>query len=186
MEGSIIAVIFAIIMIVTHIIKSIKEAAEVAKQQQLQQLKIDTDDDELVIVARSKPNRPPKASKQRPISRRPLEETLDIYDPPPKRQALSRALSPQGEGQRFNADPGTLDTTRIVAPTVDPTVKPELESITGIYEEGVQFADRSKSAISLDIADYLAKPEVIIQAVIFAEILNRPAWQESAGGKWRV
>jgi hypothetical protein len=62
-------------------------------------------------------------------------------------------------------------------------VKPELESITGIYEEGVTFTDRSKSAITLNIAESLAKPEGIVQAVILAEIFNRPAWQETVSQK---
>jgi hypothetical protein len=92
-------------------------------------------------------------------------------------------LSPQGEGQRFDADPGTLDTARIVAPTIDPTVKPELESITGIYEEGAVFAEKSKSAITLNIADFFAKPEGIVHAVVLAEILNRPLWQETTPAK---
>jgi hypothetical protein len=92
---------------------------------------------------------------------------------------LSKKLSPQGEGQRFETAPGTLDTAQIVAPTIDPSMKPELESITGIYEEGAVFAERAKPAIALNIADFLAKPEGIVQAVIFAEIFNRPAWQET-------
>ncbi|MDR0328495.1 MAG: hypothetical protein LBI05_09395 [Planctomycetaceae bacterium] len=173
MEGTIITLIFAIIMIVAHILKAIRESAEAAKQQQ----NPDPEDEELVLISRpnpvrqTKPMKPMKANKQRLTDRQPL----DSFDAP-KRQALSRKLSPQGEGERFEADPGTLDPSRIVAPTIDPTVKPELESITGIYEEGALFADRSQPAIALNLADYLAKPEGIIHAVIFAEILNRPAW----------
>jgi len=178
MAESIIAVIFAIIMIVAHIIKNIKEAAEAAKQQQQQQKPVAADDD-LVLVTRPKQKKPPPA-------RQPLRDTSLGYpsslsnSAPPKRQALTKRLAPQGEGERFGVDPGTLDAANIVAPTIDPSVKPELESITGIYEEGVQFGDRSKSALTLDIADYFARPEGIIHAVILAEVLNRPAWIEPA------
>ena len=174
MEGFI-TLIIMIIMIIVHIFKSIKESAEAAKQQQP-----DTDE-ELVIVARPKPVKQTKANKQRSLTRQPLSDGLSIWgdDPKPtKRQTLSKKLSPQGEGQRFDVDPGTLDTEHIVAPTFDSAVKPELESITGIYEEGSVYAEKSsQSAITLNIADWLAKPEGIIQAVIFAEILKSPAWQ---------
>jgi len=184
MAESIIAVIFAIIMIVAHIIKNIKEAAEAAKQQQRQQKPVEAEDD-LVMITRPKQNKPPKVNKP-PPARQPLRDTSLGYpsslsdSAPPKRQALTKRLAPQGEGERFGVDPGTLDAANIVAPTIDPSVKPELDSITGIYEEGVQFGDRSKSAITLDIADYFARPEGIIHAVILAEVLNRPPWIESA------
>jgi len=175
--SSIIALIFMILMIMAHIIKSIRESAELARQQQRQQQQsVDDDDDDLVLMLHPKPSKPPKAAaKQRSSVRQPLGEPLRRSDPPPaKRQALTKRLAPQGEGERFAADPGTLDTAQIVAPTVDPTVKPELESITGIYEEGAQFNDWSKSAITLDIADYFTKPGGVIHAVILAEILNPP------------
>ena|GEM_PF-1873733 len=94
-------------------------------------------------------------------------------------QALSKKLSPQGEGHRFYADPGTLNVSQIVTPSIDPTVKPDLYSITGIYEEGALFADRSQPAISINLADTLAQPNGIIQAVILAEIFNKPAWLDN-------
>jgi hypothetical protein len=181
MEGSIIALIFMIIMIITHIIKSIKEAGEAVQQQRQQP--VETEEEEPMLVVRSKPNKPPKGNKQRSLVRQPSDSILSILDDadskPFRRQALSKTLAPQGDGQRFDADPGTLDTAQIVAPTIDPTVRPELESITGIYEEGALFTDKSNTAITLDIAHYFAKPEGIVHAVILAEILNRPAWQES-------
>jgi len=193
---SIIAVIFAIIMIVAHIIKSIREAAEVARQQQRHQPPPANAEDELIIITRPKQGKqsqskaqPKPVKQQRPAPRRELRDTSfgDNFDDAlsfsntaqPKRQALSRKLAPQGEGERFGVDPGTLDTANIISPTIDPTVKPELESITGIYEEGAQFSDGVKSAITLNIADYFAKPEGVVHAVVFAEILNRPAWRES-------
>lgn len=179
MEQAIIAFIIAIIAIVVQIIKSVQEAAQ-AKQANMQ----DEDDDELVIISRPKPNKqnkPQKADKQRPLSLQSLGTPFrGLERDPPKQRALSRELSPQGEGERFGVDPGTLDTRRIVSPTIDTPVKPELESITGIYEEGAVFPDTAKSAVTLNIAGYLANPEGIVHAVILAEILNRPAWLSSA------
>jgi len=189
MEGTIVTLIFVILMIVAHIFKAIKESAEAAKQPPP-----DANEEELPIVTRPKSEKQPKPSKQskpsqqskgvkhRSLTRQPLGEGWDNLGDretrPSQRLALSKALSPQGEGHRFDADPGTLDTAQIVAPTVDPTVNPNLESITGIYEEGALFPDRSQSAVTLNIADYFAKPEGIVQAVILSEILKRPAWQE--------
>jgi len=176
MEGSIVALIFAIIMIVTHIIKSIRENAEAVKRQPP-----DTED-ELVIM------RPKKPVKQPLKPNRPEEPSRGLRSPfdepkiePSRRKALVKKLSPQGEGHRFAVDPGTLDTTNIVAPTIDPTVKPELDSITGIYEQqdaAVRAASRSMPTIELSLLDSLKRPEGICQAVILAEIFNRPAWQE--------
>ena len=184
MEQAIFALIVLIIMVVTQIIKSIKENAEAAKHQ-----KSDTDSD-LVII--TQPKRPVKQTQRiskavRPAERQSWRDERSVFDTPgtasPKRQALTKELAPQGEGLRFEADPGTLDAANIVAPTIDPTVKPELDSLTGIYDEGAQFADKSKPAVTLNIADYLTKPEGIVHAIILAEILNRPALQESFRSK---
>ena len=178
MEG-LIGFIIAILMIIAQIIKSIKESANAAKQQNVETN--DDYDEELVIIAQPKTvKQAKKVNKQRSSTRQSLGGGLSILDNKPKsgkRQALSKNLSPQGEGQRFDAAPGTLDTAHIVAPTFDSTVKPELDSITGIYEEGAVYTEQSKSAITLNIADCFTKPEGIIQAVILTEILNRPAWK---------
>jgi hypothetical protein len=179
--GAIVGLIIAILMVVAHIIKSARENAEARAAQagkQPQELEF-IDDDELVLVSRPKPTKQPKATKQRPAERQSAKNVRsildDVYGEPSRKQALTKKLAPQGEGQRFEADPGTLDTARIVAPTFDPTVKPELESITGIYEqEATSIERRSTQTVSLNIADWLAKPEGICQAVILAEILNRP------------
>jgi len=174
MDANIIVVIFVIIMIISHLVKNIRDAAEVAKQQQRQ---TDAEED-IVIITQQKPNKPPKAIKQRPPVRQPLVDTLRSSEPSSqKRQALSKKLGTQGEGQRFEVAPGTLDASQIIAPTIDPTVRPDLGSITGIYEEGAQVGRKSRETITLNIADCLAKPEGIVQAVVLAEILNRPAWQ---------
>ena len=174
MEHTIGTLIIVILIIVANIIKAMKESAAAKRQES------ESYEDELVIISRPKPAKLPQGNKQRSRDRQSLGEPLD-NSASQKRQALSKKLSPQGEGKRFETTPGTLDAAHIVASTIDPSMKPELESITGIYEEGAVFAERSKPAITLNIADFLTKPEGIVQAVILAEILNRPAWQETAG-----
>ena len=180
MESSIIALIFAIIMIISHIIKSIRENAEAVQQQ-----KPDITEDELVITRPKNPIKQQKPNPQRLTERQPLTENRSVSDNTnaglPKQKALIKKLSPQGEGQRFAVDPGTLNTASIVAPTIDPTVKPELNSITGIYEQdaAAMATRRSLPTIELNIVDYLARPESLCQAMILAEILNRPAWNRT-------
>ena len=178
---SIIAVIFAIIMIVTHIIKSIRENAEAARRSQP-----DPAEDEVVVIRPSKPVRQqPKPNKPRLIADgQPAKGLRSVFDEPkaePSRQkALVKKLAPQGEGQRFDVDPGTLNPSNIVAPTIDPTVKPDLGSITGIYEQQSAAARaatrRTAPTVEVNLLDGLMKPEGLCQAIIFAEIINRPAW----------
>ena len=180
MDGSsIIALIFMIIMIVTHIIKSIRENAEVAKQQQQPP---DEADDELIIMRPKKPVKQLMPNKQRLTDRPPLLESRSAFGEAraeaSRQQALVKRLAPQGQGQRFEADPGTLNPASIVAPTIDPAVKPELDSMTGIYEQdaAAKATRRLAPTIELNITDCLKTPEGICQAVLLAEILNRPAW----------
>ena len=177
----IIGALIFILLIIAHIIKSIRDTVPPkspdAKRGQ---------DSDVVIITQSKQSKqsakPTKPSKKRLTEQSPLWNDRSVFDntktEAPRQKALVKKLSPQGEGQRFAVDPGTLDTTNIVAPTFDPTVKPELDSITGIYERGVMFGESAQPAITLNITDWLARPESLCQAVICAEILNRPAWQE--------
>jgi len=177
MEGSILALIFMIIMIITHIIKSIREAADAAQQQ-----KPAPETDEVVVI------RPQKPIKQRlPIEGQPSKGLRSVFDAPkaesPRQKALVKKLAPQGEGQRFAVDPGTLDAANIVAPTIDPTVKPELGSLTGIYEQQEAVAKATRRitpTMEVNLFDSLTRPEGICQAVILAEIMNRPAWIDTA------
>jgi len=181
--SSIIAVIVVLIMIVTHIIKSIRENAEAARRQQLSV----EDDDELVIMRPKKPVKQQVPNKQRLADRQLLAESLSPFvdartdSSSSQRQALVKRLAPQGQGQRFEADPGTLDAASIVASTIDPTVKPELDSMTGIYEQdaAAKATRRTAPTIELHISDCLKTPEGICQAVLLAEILKRPAWADT-------
>jgi len=184
--GTIVGLIIAILMVIAHLVKSVKEGLE-ARSGQASQPMSEAMDDELVLITQPKMSKS-KGNKQRQSERQSPKKVRSLLgdslsESPQKqapKQALTKKLSPQGEGERFVADPGTLDTTRIVAPTFDHTVKPELESITGIYEqEATSMGRGSAPAVTLNIADWLAKPEGICQAVILAEILNRPTWEET-------
>jgi len=184
--GAIIALLFMILMIITHIIKSIRDNAEAIKQQQKK--KPDTDDDELVIIRPDKPIKQPKPNKQQRLTEgQPIRRPMSVFDSPktepPRQKALVKTLAPQGVGHRFAVDPGTLDTSNIVAPSIDPTVKADLGSMTGIYEQqsaAMGAARRTAPTIELNIFDSLKRPEGICQAVIFAEVMNRPAWIDAS------
>jgi len=179
MDPSIIAVIFAILMIVTHIIKTMRENAEAAKQ------KPETPEDEVIVIRPNKPIKQQQPNKQRLADSQPPKGGLrSVFDEPKKvssrQQALVKTLSTQGEGHRFDADPGALNISNIVAPTIDPTVKPDLGSMTGIYEQqsGAARAATRRTAptVEVNLLSGLMKPEGLCQAIIFAEIMNRPAW----------
>ena len=180
MEGSIIALIFAIIMIITQLIRSIRENAEAAKRQPP-----DAEEDEVIIIRPTKPVKQQKPALQRQtIGKLQTGGGRSVFDEPktePTRQrALVKELAPQGEGRRFVADPGTLDSASIVAPTIDPTVKADLGSMTGIYEQQSAAARaatrRTAPTVELNLCDTLARPEGLCHAIILAEIMNRPAW----------
>ena len=174
---SIIALIFAIIMILTHIIKSVREHAEAAKHQQPET------EEEVVIIRPTRPINPPKSNKQWFTDEQPSKGLRSVFDEPkaePSRhKALAKKLAPQGEGQRFAVDPGTLDASNIVASTIDPTVKPDLGSITGIYEQqsaAARATRRTAPTVEVNLFDSLTRPGGICQAIILAEVMNRPAW----------
>ncbi len=88
--------------------------------------------------------------------------------------ALSRQLAPQGEGSRFEAHPGTLGGLTLT-PTVEPTVQPMLESLTGIYDEPTTSASQ-QSPLATELFQLLSTPTGIRQAVILGEILKRPEY----------
>jgi hypothetical protein len=90
------------------------------------------------------------------------------------RGTLSRELAPQGEGTRFETATGTLDPSQIIAPTIEPTIKPMLESMTGIYEALPTSSELQPQSLTLDIHKLIASQEGIRQAVLLSEILKRP------------
>jgi hypothetical protein len=90
------------------------------------------------------------------------------------RGTLSRELAPQGEGARFETTTGTLNPSQIIAPSIEPTVKPMLESMTGIYEASPTTSELQPQSLTFDIHKLIASPEGIRQAVLLSEILKRP------------
>ncbi|MDR3196422.1 MAG: hypothetical protein LBU34_01015 [Planctomycetaceae bacterium] len=91
------------------------------------------------------------------------------------RGTLSRELAPQGEGSRFETTTGTLNSSQIITPSITPTVKPTLESMTGIYETPPSsFEFQQSLTLALDINNIIASPEGLRHAVILSEILKRP------------
>ncbi len=95
------------------------------------------------------------------------------------RTALVRELAPQGVGQRFEVAPGTLDASNLEGTSLEPTVKPTLDSMTGIYEASPTSEERPDQPLTLDIQKLMARPEGIRQAIILAEILKRPDYEET-------
>jgi hypothetical protein len=90
------------------------------------------------------------------------------------RGTLSRDLAPQGEGSRFETTTGTLNSSQIIASTIEPTVKPMLESMTGIYEASPTSSELQPQSLTFDIHKLIASPDGIRQAVLLSEILKRP------------
>lgn len=92
-----------------------------------------------------------------------------------QRKVLSRELPQQGQGVRFNAAPGTLNT--VLAPSVEATVNPELESLTGIYDQPELDTNNNNivsDTIKFSLNDFLTTPDGIKNSFILSEILNRP------------
>lgn len=95
------------------------------------------------------------------------------------RGVLSRELAPQGVGQRFDVDPGTLDTSHLENASLEPTVRPTLDSMTGIYEAAPVSEESPDQPLTLDIQRLMARPEGVRQAIILAEILKRPDYEDT-------
>ncbi|MDR0870449.1 MAG: hypothetical protein LBN39_06610, partial [Planctomycetaceae bacterium] len=119
------------------------------------------------------------AKRKRKRRKQPKEEdnyvlVLDDDPPQPHRGTLSKELNPLGEGTRIEAAPGTLNASQIVAPSIEPTVKPELESLTGIYETTASGVVQNVQ--TFDAKKMLTQPDGIRQGIIWSEILKRPEW----------
>jgi hypothetical protein len=168
------AVLSTIIVIIYFILSLVKGLRELGKQNPPKQ----EEAEEPIVVIRSKPVKTKPKRKQ--LQQETVSNVYEMEYDLPKRQALSKKLPPQGEGSRFDTAPGTLDAAKVVVPMIDPTVKPELESMTGIYEQESTLTPKSSPPLSLNIVDWFAKPEGLCRAVILAEILNRPAWNSKA------
>jgi hypothetical protein len=145
------------------------EEGKISKKSTQQDSDAESDD---YLSLQPKPRKERKRSSKKQSV---LKETVISADNNRKiRGTLSRELAPQGEGTRFEAAPGTLDESQIVAPSVEPTVKSMLESMTGIYEASPTSSEPQSQPLTLDIQKLIAKPEGVRQAIILAEILKRP------------
>jgi len=115
----------------------------------------------------------PRPKKER--KRKRAELVLEPIDEHTIRgMSLSRELAPQGEGSRFESRPGTLDGSLVLTPSIESTVQPTLDSMTGIYDAPSGSAHSAQTSLAVDIYRMLTTPSGIRQAVILGEILRRP------------
>ncbi len=177
--GELLGLIIFILIVVFNVVKSMFEArSDEARKKAAGQMRAESDELEFVSqpsVTASKRRERPKSKPQTTLRTSPPSSTLSRAEPQPVRSSLSRELGIQGEGARFYADPGTLDTSRLVAPSVEPTVMPTLESMTGVYDIPAAVETGNQSSM-LDLRRLLARPDGIRQAVILGEILKRPEY----------
>ncbi|MDR1484118.1 MAG: hypothetical protein LBT09_04770 [Planctomycetaceae bacterium] len=128
------------------------------------------------IIYTSKPH---EQKKKRNLRKPQPQLPIDIIDDPTKdqkntRRSLARELPQQGHGSRFEAAPGTLNAIQL-APTVEATVNPDLDSLTGIYDQPAQSSnDNSQSQNAINLYNILTTPEGVRNSVVLSEILNRP------------
>ena len=114
----------------------------------------------------------PKPKKER--KRKQTDLVVENGDVFPTRGTLSRELAPQGEGSRFDVTSGTFDGAQILMPSVEPTVQPALESMTGIYDAPPGSDQNLPTPLAVDIFRMLTTPNGVRQAVVLGEILRRP------------
>ena len=115
----------------------------------------------------------PRPKKER--KRKRAELVLESIDDQPTRgMSLSRELAPQGEGSRFEVQPGTLDGSLVLTPSIEPTVQPTLDSMTGIYDTPPGSEHPNQVLLAADIYRMLTTPTGIRQAIVLGEILRRP------------
>ena len=163
----VIVVLFILAQVVKFFLKYQKILSDPKAHGELRQ-----EPEKMDFSEESRPPRPVRQRKRAAQDDSPVERETERSRP----KALSRELAPQGAGTRFEAAPGTLDTTSLVASSIEPTVKPNLESMTGIFAgiyEGPPGTEYGDSAMAFDLQQLIAKPEGIRQAIILAEILKR-------------
>ncbi|MDR1480638.1 MAG: hypothetical protein LBJ00_17055 [Planctomycetaceae bacterium] len=144
------------------------------KEQNMEQFENPEPAADQEIVFTSKPSdqkkkRNPKRSQPKISNDYNTNSTNNQKEP---RRALVRELPKQGHGARFEAAPGTLSSVQLT-PQVEATVKPELDSLTGIYDQTAD--DNNTSQNTINLINLLSTPEGIREAIILSEILNRPS-----------
>ncbi|MDR2169314.1 MAG: hypothetical protein LBP59_04160 [Planctomycetaceae bacterium] len=189
--STIVSIIVITIYIIVHIASSLSDAREtVAKKSQNSQKQKNSNINQNVNIEQSEQQEIIFVSKAREKKKRNLRKPQpdiptefindNANDQKITRKALARELPQQGQGTRFDAAPGTLNAIQL-APTVEVTVKPELESLTGIYEQNAQNVNIDQKNINnlnpqniINLNELLLTPDGIRNAVILSEILNRP------------
>ncbi|GHT44152.1 hypothetical protein FACS189454_00820 [Planctomycetales bacterium] len=121
--------------------------------------------DELTLVSRT----PKKQAKR--VKRRDLVPDEISAEKPLRRQPSVKELPPPGIGSRFDVAPGMLDSSQIVAPTLSTNIKPNFESLTGIYDQPATQLSTEQQTV--DIFAMLSNPDGLRQAVILSEIFTR-------------
>ncbi|MDR2117331.1 MAG: hypothetical protein LBP87_13215 [Planctomycetaceae bacterium] len=174
----IIGAIIFLLLVIAQILKayfdarSTKIGEEKKHQKSIQKQELDDPFNNVLLSQTAKPSRERKriARKQNPVTKTVPENIRKT------RGTLSRELAPQGEGSRFETTTGTLDASQIVTPSISPTVKSTLESMTGIYETPPANSELQSLALTLalDINKIITSPEGLRHAVILSEILKRP------------
>jgi len=141
----------------------------------------ETDDELIMQIIKESRKKAQQGEKKR--KRRPQRTTTDSYESVheesrPTRTVLARELGQQGAGSRFEAQPGTLGISEIAVASIEPTVKPTLDSLTGIYDEQQASETTASQAAFSGLYAMLAQPEGIRNAVVLSEIFSGGKWQE--------
>lgn len=167
--GAILFLIFVLLRVLSAYVETRKNREEEKKQEALRQQQAE----QPRLRDREKQEQQ-RRQKRSTVSSLESQDVFETKNRQQRQQALVRELTPQGEGQRFEADPGTFDVFRLVTTSIEATVKPTLESMTGIYDAAPATSEFQDQPLTLDIQKLLARPEGIRQAVLLAEIFKRP------------
>ncbi len=171
-------IIMLLLFVLPNVLKYFAEQAAKKKQREIEerQQQKRLQDVFSLSSAAEEVSPPPKPKKERRRKKTELVPSVDA-ERSTHGTRLSRELTPQGEGVRFDARPGTLDATQVLAPSVEPTVQPMLESMTGIYD-APSASEQSADAAPLarDIFQTLSTPNGLRQTVILSEIFKRPEY----------
>jgi hypothetical protein len=182
--STLVTVIIFVIYIIYHLVVSLSEARQSsinkAKDNKPidQDINFNTNSDQLTEQEIIYTSTPPKHKKKRNLRKPQPQLPIDIDNTPKEqkkiRQSLARELPQQGQGSRFEAAPGTFNNIQLT-PIVEATIKPDLDSLTGIYDQSTQnTTDNYQTQNIIHIHNLLTTPEGIRTSVILSEILNHP------------
>jgi FtsZ-interacting cell division protein ZipA len=181
--SSIVGIIIFIIILVARVMAGNRQEAETQLQEKNKKRREPQNDmsfsnsglsDEQEVVFVTKPSEQKKRRNLRKPQPYLQNEIVDNTESSrkDKRKSLTRELPQQGQGSRFEAAPGTLTSIQLT-PQVEAKVKPELDSLTGIYDPKEQD-DNAAKQLQINLIELLTTPEGIRNSIILSEILNRP------------